>query len=99
MKNYKIIKIIDNNNLNFYLDVTSMKDFRIRMSILRGQFRDYLSGLRPYKPVYDILSGDFSACVVARNLTSIEEVKQKKDALNIFYLNKYKNETGASEEE
>ena len=91
MKNYKIIKIMDNNNLNFYLDTTCMKDARIRVSILKSQYRDYIEGTKKHKAVFDILSGDFSACVVKRNLTSIEEVKQKKEELYEFYINKYKS--------
>ena len=91
MKNYKIIKIMDNNNLNFYLDTTCMKDARIRVSILKSQYRDYIEGNKKHKAVFDILKNDYSSCVVARNLTSIEEVKQRKHQLNEFYLNKYKS--------
>jgi hypothetical protein len=43
MKQYKFIKISNNNNANqdFIVDLTTMKDIKLRIAILKSQLKKY----------------------------------------------------------
>lgn len=87
MKTYRFIKITDNDDhRKFYIDYTSMSDYRIRVSILWSKYLNYLEGEGKHRQVYDLLDADWSACCVARGMFSnIEEVRMKRDELIQFY--------------
>jgi len=93
---YKIIKIQNNNDYNkFYLDITKMKDPRIRVGILVSYFKYYKK--KPeivYHPVFEVLKdGEFSFSVVYKSdICSFQEIQYKRDEVRTFYENKYKNE-------
>jgi len=90
MKTYRFIKITDNDDhRKFYIDYTSMSDYRIRVSILWSKYLNYLEGEGKHRQVYDLLDADWSACCVARGMFSnIEEVRIKRDELIQFYNEK-----------
>ena len=61
---YKLIKITDNRNpQNFYIDISKMKDARIRLSILKS---DYKNGKIKNAVLRNILGGDFSFFVIKK---------------------------------
>jgi hypothetical protein len=49
---YKFVKVTNNNTHDFFIDITTMKDIRIRMSILNRKYALYYYGKAPYHPVF-----------------------------------------------
>jgi hypothetical protein len=87
----KFIKIQDNNNPNnFYIDSTTMKDHRLRVSSIKGQYWNYLDTGLLFRPVYDILGKDYSFSLVETgSFKNYNEVKERKKELYDFYREKY----------
>lgn len=86
MKDYsrvRFIRICDNNNpQHFYIDTTIMKDPRLRMSAIKGQYIKYLESGELYRPVYDLLDKDYSfSCLEIGNFNNLEEVKKRRNAI------------------
>ena len=89
---YNIIKITSNQNTKlFAFDITRMRDCRIRVGILKANYKDYLKGeTDKYSPVFDIFeTNNYSFCNVykGRNM-NYDEIKIKRDELNDWYKNK-----------
>ena len=85
---YRFIKITDNDDWrHFHIDITTMSDPRIRVSILYGNFLDHVyDGIGVSKPIYDIFLKDFSFCTVFRgHFSSMKEAKLKREELQQFY--------------
>ena len=85
---YRFIKITDNDDWrNFSVDITTMTDPRIRVSILYSNYLDYiLDGIGSHRPIYDIFSKDFSFYPVFRGeFSSMKEAKLKRVELERFY--------------
>ena len=66
---YRFIKITDNDDWrHFHIDITTMSDPRIRVSILYGNFFDHVyDGIGVSKPIYDIFlkrTSPFAPCFV-----------------------------------
>lgn len=83
MKDYskvKFIKISDNKDAkNFYIDVSVMKDHRLRISALKGQYARYLETGELYRPVFEFFKKDFSFCCLERGtFDSLAAVKKRK---------------------
>ena len=56
---YRFIKITNNNNTKeFLIDITTMKDIRIRISILNRKYALYYYDNASYHPVFSILQCD-----------------------------------------
>ena len=71
------------------IDMTKMKDPRIRTSILESKFRAYLIGVGTYKPLYDILGKTYSSyCCFRGEFNDFDEVKKTKAHLESFYQEK-----------
>ena len=95
MKNYdsvKFILVVDNNDpMNFYIDVTIMKDVRLRLSALKGQHAKYLETGDLYRPIYKIFVTDFSFyCIFKGSFKNLDEIKQKKMEIISEYTAKFK---------
>ena len=92
---YRFIKITNNDNHKmFYIDVTKMKDCRIRVGILYSQFfrRNYLEENKGHKTVYDILNSDYSFyCCYICNCHTSQDVKLTRDELYTFYNEKMRD--------
>tara|TARA_B100000787_G_scaffold63712_1_gene46767 strand:+ start:133 stop:429 length:297 start_codon:yes stop_codon:yes gene_type:complete len=89
---YNIIKITSNQNTKlFAFDITRMKDPRIRVGILKANYKDYLKGDNSkFSPVFEIFAtNNYSFCNVykGRNI-KYDEIKKIKDELNFWYINK-----------
>ena len=93
MKNYRFIKITDNDDhRNFHIDFTSMSDYRIRVSILWSKYLNYLDKNTHYRSVYDILDSDWSAyCVYRGSFSNMDAVKRKQDEFVEHYVAKLKD--------
>ena len=87
MKYYKFIKITDNHNhLNFCIEITIMRDFRLKVATIITKMR---ANDGNYKEVYDILKKDYSFCVVHRGwFESFKQAKQMREELLKQYKNK-----------
>ena len=86
MKDYskvKFIKISDNNDpKNFYIDVTIMKDPRLRISALKGQFMRYLDTGKLYRDVFDFFERDYSFCCLEKGVfNNLDDVKKRKQEI------------------
>ena len=84
MMQYRFIKISDNRNPeHFVIDITRMKDIRIRTSILYSKHLDYLDGLGNWREVFDILEKYYSSyCCYRCELESYQEaVKMQQELL------------------
>tara|TARA_R110002012_G_scaffold315275_1_gene528955 strand:- start:193 stop:498 length:306 start_codon:yes stop_codon:yes gene_type:complete len=87
---YKIIKVQNNNDLRkIYLDITRMKDTRIRISILTSKYQYTTYPNLELKPILD---GDYSCSVVRRNIETIQEAREIKEELYKYYDEKFKDE-------
>ena len=86
MKYYKFIKITNyHNHLDFCIEITIMKDFRLKVATMITKMR---ANDGNHKDVYNILKKDYSICVVHREwFETMKEAKQMRDKL----LNQYKN--------
>lgn len=96
MKDYskvKFIKISDNNDAkNFYIDVTIMKDPRLRISALKGQYMRYLETGDLYRDVFDFFERDYSFCCLERgNFKNLDDVKKRKQEIIKEQREKLKN--------
>jgi len=93
---YKIIKLQNNNDLNnFYLDITKMKDVRIRIGILVSYYKYKNTNLKNKNhPVFKTIEqNDFSFSVIYRSSTdTYEEILKVKKELEQFYSEKYKDQ-------
>jgi len=93
---YKIIKLQNNNDLNnFYLDITKMKDVRIRIGILVSYYKYKNTNLKNKNhPVFKTIEqNDFSFSVIYRSSTdTYEEILKVKKELEQFYLDKYRDQ-------
>ena len=93
---YSIIKIQNNNDYNkFYLDVTKMRDARIRVGILISYLKYYQKKPKiGFHPVFEAIGdGDYSFSTVYRSSTdTFEEIRLKRDELYEVYKKKYINE-------
>ena len=85
MKYYKFIEITDNrNHLNFCIEITIMRDYRMRVCALITKMRNGES-----REVFNILKGDYNCCVIYKDwFETIKEAKQMKNELIIKYKNK-----------
>jgi hypothetical protein len=93
MKIYKFIKITDNDDhRKFCIDVTSMSDYRIRVSILWSKYLKYLDNKGQYRCVFEVLATDWSAYCVGRYwFENPHEAKAKQVELVNFYQSKLKD--------
>ena len=93
MSNYRFIKITNNNNHKmFYIDVTRMRDCKIRVGILFSKFITYLEENKGCRDVYDILDSDYSFyCCYRCECSNAEQVKAIRDELYKFYNEKMKD--------
>ena len=88
MTKYKFIKISDNNHAskNFYIDITTMADDRLRISTLKSQLKKYNYGMLPnceYKEPWRYFeTTDWSYyCLDTREFDTYEAAKQHRDEL------------------
>ena len=86
MEKYKrtqFIKISNNNNPSeFILDVTTMRDVRLRMSALKAQHRKYQQTGLFYKEIFRFFLMDWSFCVLERGShPDYAAVKKRRDCL------------------
>ena len=93
MFHYQIIKITENRDTsNFVFEISRMRDSRVRMGILRANYKDYLNGdSDKWNPVFDIFAcNNYSFCSVFRkNNINLEDVKIKRDEINNWYINRH----------
>jgi len=86
---YNIIKITSNENTKlFAFDITRMRDPRIRVGILKANYKDYLNGESDkYSSVFDIFeTNNYSFCNVYKGRDmNYDEIKIKRDELNVWY--------------
>jgi hypothetical protein len=80
MKQYKFIKLSNNNNSNqdFIIDLTTMKDIKLRMAILKSQLKKYRQhhiGL--YRPTWYYLENcDYSYyCIDTREFETFDQAR------------------------
>jgi len=89
---YNIIKITSNKNTGlFAFDITRMRDCRIRVGILKANYKDYLKGDNSkFSPVFEIFeTNNYSFCNVYKGRDmNYNEIKKKRDELNVWYKNK-----------
>lgn len=81
--NVKFIKISDNNNANknFYIDITNMKDARLRVSALKSQYKKYKKDPTSinYREIFDYFELDYSWYVLEYgSFNTYEEVLERR---------------------
>jgi hypothetical protein len=90
MFHYQIIKITENRDTTkFAFEISRMRDSRVRMGILKANYKDYLAGDKEkYNPVFEIFAcNNYSFCsVFRRNNINLEDVKVKRDEINNWYM-------------
>jgi hypothetical protein len=89
---YRFIKISNNNNPNtdFTVDITTMKDTRLRISALKSQYKNYLKKRGTWKPIFHYFHNiDYSFCEVHfEELEHYDDAKRKKFELLVWYWNR-----------
>lgn len=83
-ENTKFIKVSNNKNAckDFYIDITTMKDPRIRISALKTQFKHYLKGEEYWKPLFHYFERDYSFYTMRRgSFQNYQEVKEFRNEL------------------
>jgi hypothetical protein len=85
-ENVKFIKISNNNNpcKDFYIDISTMKDARLRLSALKSQFKKYI--LNPeeltHREVFKYFIKDYSFYVIEKGaFNCYEDAKLRRDEL------------------
>jgi len=81
--NVKFIKIVNNDdNRKFYIDTTTMNDYRLRVSALKGQYYKYLETGNLYRELYELFVGDFSFyCIEKGKYKNLRGVQKRKSEL------------------
>ncbi len=89
-KKFQFIKITDNrNHPDFLIDITTMKDARLRISALKAQYKKYLTDGKNKKSIFRFFELDYSFCVLERGYyTNYSSVKERRDELFEIYLKK-----------
>ena len=88
---YRFIKITNNNNTKeFLIDITTMKDIRIRLSILNRKYALHYYDQAPYHPIFSILQENCYSyyCCYRGNFDSLNDAKNKRIELTKFYKDK-----------
>lgn len=91
MSKYIFIIFRDNNDkTKFEIIVSRINDYRKKTSIIIYQYNKYLKYGGTYKPIYSLVSADFSSyCCYRGDFNNVEEIRDKLDELNEFYKNKF----------
>lgn len=94
MVNYsktQFIKITDNNaHENFYIDITTMKDARLRISCLKNQYKKNKINEKE-KEIFNLLSKDWSFCVIEKgDFLTYDDAKKRREELYKKYRDKLK---------
>jgi hypothetical protein len=81
MKQYNFIKISNNNNANqdYIVDLTTMKDIKLRIAILKSQLKKYrLNHIGLYRPTWYYLENcDYSYyCIDTREFETFDEARE-----------------------
>jgi len=62
---YHFILLSDNNDARrFYIEVTAMKNPRLRFSALKSLYKKYLKNEAKYKPIFEFFKCDYSYYVL-----------------------------------
>ena len=94
MPTYQFIKISNNHNPNkdFYIDITTMKDSRLRFSALKSQYRRYFEARQKHEEVIDreifrYFELDYSYYVIEKGeYDTYEDAKERRlDLYDIQY--------------
>ena len=91
---FSFIKIVNNNDASdFLLDVTQMKNFRLRVSSLRNQcWRHYELGSGKYRPVYRYFWLDHSFYRVEKAvLPDLAAARVHKESLQLSLVSEREN--------
>ena len=71
-----------NNKKDFYIDITTMKDPRIRMSSLKTQYKKYLKTGELFKPIFHYFKIDYSFYTIDKgSFSNYQEVKEHRNKL------------------
>ena len=86
-KRFQFIKITNNrNHPDWILDITTMKDARLRISALKAQYKKFLNDGENEKPIFRFFQLDYSFCVVEKGYyTDYSIVKKRRDELYEIY--------------
>ena len=85
------IKLSNNNNAarDFTIDVTTMKDCRLRISALRSQYKTYLQTKCGWLEVFRYFELDYSFyCLETEAFDSYDDVKKRKNELLVGEWNR-----------
>ena len=90
LKRFQFIKVTNNNDhKEFYVDITTMKDARLRISALKAQYKKYINDGKNFKPIFKYFNLDYSFCVLERgDYEKYEDVKSRRDELYLKYREK-----------
>jgi hypothetical protein len=89
-KKFQFIKITDNRNyLDFHIDITTMKNSRLRISALKAQHKKYINDGKNKKAIFRYFNLDYSFCVIEIGYyTEYSAVKKRRDELFDIYTKK-----------
>jgi len=87
---YKFVKVTNNNTRDFLIDITTMKDVRIRMSILNRRYTLYYYGQAPFHPMFKIIQEECWSfyCCHKGEFSTLQDAKDKRTELYDFYKSK-----------
>ena len=92
--NVIIVKVTDNKNpSNFIIFSTKLKDYRIKFSFLKNQYKMYKNNLVKFKPVFKVMDcEDCNACCLMKGeFRDMQEINLKIQEFNEFYTAKLKS--------
>ena len=92
-KQFQFIKITNNNKSEeYFIDITTMKDPRLRISALLSQYKNYLKDhTKKKKKVFKFFILDYSFCILESGFYSnYSDVKKRRDELYLKYNSKIK---------
>ena len=88
----QFIKISNNNDhSDFYIDVTTMQNARLRISALKAQYKNYLATGKYWKEVFKFFKYDWSFYVMEKGCyEDYDAIKERKNQLIEMQNLKYK---------
>jgi hypothetical protein len=87
--------IINNNNdaLHFHIEASSMKDYRLRFSAIKSQYKRFSKGIGQYKSVFTLFKGDYSYYRLEYRMCLPSEVPEIVKALSDERKERFKDST------
>ena len=89
---YHFFIICDNNDAKqFHIEATCMRDYRLRFSAIKSQYKRQLKGHGPSKPWYSLFEGDYSYHLMESGLCAPSDVPDLVSEMTAVRLARYQD--------